>query len=48
MEETKPSEETAEFHPKGTALVLAIFVLVLILLWGTVYLILLSRGMTTV
>ena len=48
MEETKPSEETAEFHPKGTALVLAIFVVVLILLWGTVYLILLSRGMTTV
>ena len=48
MEETQSTEETSEFHPKGTVLVLAIFVLVLILLWGTVYLILLSRGMTTV
>ncbi len=48
MEETTPAEETSEFHPKGTALVLGIFVLVLILLWATVYLILLSRGMTTV
>ena len=46
MEEIKPTEE--EFHPKGTALVLAIFVVVLILLWATVYLILLSRGATTV
>jgi hypothetical protein len=46
MEETTSTEE--EFHPKGTMLVLAIFVLVLILLWATVYLILLSRGMTTV
>ncbi len=46
MEEIKSTEE--EFHPKGTALVLAIFVIILILLWGIVYLILLSRGMTTV
>ena len=48
MDETKPAEETSDFQPRGTALVLAIFILVLILLWASVYLILLSRGMTTV
>ncbi|MCB9133898.1 MAG: cytochrome c oxidase subunit 2A [Anaerolineales bacterium] len=39
-------EPQEEFHPKGTALVLAVFVITLILLWGSVYLIMLSRGMT--
>lgn len=44
---TKKSKEPQdEFHPKGTALVLAIFVVTLILLWGSVYLIMLSRGVT--
>ena len=44
MDDMKPTEE--EFEPKGTVLVLGIFVVVLILLWATVYLILLSRGVT--
>lgn len=40
------SENNQEFKPKGTMAILLIFVLTLILLWGSVYLILLSRGMT--
>ena len=32
------------FKPKGTIVVLAIFVLTLILLWGSVYWIMIDRG----
>jgi flagellar basal body-associated protein FliL len=35
-----------EFHPKGTILIMIIFVITLIVLWGTVYWILLQRGVT--
>lgn len=35
-----------EFHPKGTILILILFLLMLIVLWGTVYWILLQRGVT--
>ena len=42
--EKKQPEE--EFHPKGTMVFLLIFLVVLILLWGSVYMILLSRGVT--
>ena len=45
MEEHKNSENGG-FEPKGTMVVLLIFVLTLILLWGSVYVILLSRGVT--
>jgi len=38
------SEEV--FHPKGAAVVLAIFILTIIVLWGSVYLILLAQGKT--
>lgn len=43
MEEHKDDEQ---FHPRGTMIVLLIFVLTLIILWGSVYVILLSRGVT--
>jgi len=33
-------------HPKGTAVIMAIFMLIIIILWGTVYLIMLSRGVS--
>lgn len=33
-----------DFKPKGTILVLAIFILVLIVLWGSVYWIMINRG----
>lgn len=39
--------ETEHFKPVGTLFVLAVFVLTIILLWGSVYLILLSRGVNT-
>jgi hypothetical protein len=45
MKEQKNSE-SEEFQPKGTMVVLLIFVLTLILLWGSVYWILISRGVT--
>ena len=46
MADDKKPDEVEEFHPKGAALIAVIFVLILIALWGTVYLILLSRGVT--
>ncbi len=33
-------------HPKGTAVIMAIFMLIIIILWGSVYLIMLSRGVS--
>jgi hypothetical protein len=38
--------EEEEFQPRGTVAILAMFVLAIIILWGSVYLILLSRGVT--
>jgi len=38
--------ESEEFSPKGTVAILIVFVLTLIILWGTIYLILLQRGGT--
>ncbi len=44
-EETGAIEEE-HFRPVGTLFVLAVFVITLILLWVSVYVILLSRGVT--
>lgn len=48
--ETEAGDATAEpeghFRPTGTIAILAAFVLTLILLWLSVYVILLSRGVT--
>jgi hypothetical protein len=41
------SAEHEHFKPTGTVFVLSVFVLTIILLWASVYLILLSRGVTT-
>ncbi len=35
-----------EFKPKGTVAILVVFAVTLIVLWGTIYLILLQRGGT--
>jgi len=43
----RPPAEVEHFKPVGTVFILAVFVLTIILLWGSVYLILLSRGVTT-
>jgi len=45
MAKNKPIKEE-EFKPKGTAAVLAIFMVTLIALWGYVYYLLVSRGAT--
>ena len=44
-EETSAVEEE-HFRPVGTLFILAVFVITLILLWASVYVILLSRGVT--
>ena len=48
MNEQKPDEtpHEEEFHPRGTIVVLGIFLLTLIVLWASVYVILLQRGVT--
>lgn len=43
-----PDEFDATFRPTGTVAVVALFVVVLVLLWTSIYLILLARGVTTV
>jgi hypothetical protein len=40
------SQDADEFQPRGTFVILLIFMLVLIILWASVYLILVSRGVT--
>jgi len=43
-----PGDESEEhFRPTGTVFVLVMFVAALVLLWLSVYVILLSRGVTT-
>jgi hypothetical protein len=44
--EEKQKKNQEKFHPKGTLIILLLFLLTLIALWGTVYLILLQRGVT--
>ena len=47
MTEQKPDETPQEeFHPRGTMVILGIFMLTLIVLWVSVYIILLQRGVT--
>ena len=46
MSEQKNPDEIDEFKPRGTVAILIIFLITLIVLWGSVYMILLSRGVT--
>ena len=43
---TPAPDEPEHFKPTGTIFILAMFVVALILLWASVYVILLSRGVT--
>lgn len=45
-EQAAPDADIDHFKPTGTIFVLALFVATLILLWGSVYVILLARGVT--
>ncbi len=40
------SDNNNEFHPKGTMTILILFIITIILLWGSVFFILISRGVT--
>ena len=42
----KNAPEQNEFKPKGTIVILLIYLLTIIVLWGSVYVILLGRGVT--
>ena len=41
-----PTSDDEHFKPVGTMFILALFVAALILLWASVYVILISRGVT--
>ncbi len=43
-EHERPAGQAEHFKPTGTVFILTAFVLTIILLWASVYLILLSRG----
>lgn len=45
-DEPQMDVEPEEFKPRGTVAILVMFVLAIIILWGSVYVILLSRGVT--
>lgn len=45
-EKQRAEDEAEQFHPKGTVAILVMFVLAIIILWASVYVILLSRGVT--
>ena len=45
-DEQRPEEQPEEFRPRGTVAILVMFVLAIIILWASVYVILLSRGVT--
>ena len=46
MSEDKKPDEKLDLRPRGTMVILVLFVLTLIILWASVYMILLSRGVT--
>lgn len=46
-DETEPAADAEHFKPTGTLFIVAMFVVTMILLWASVYVILLSRGVTT-
>ena len=46
LPESGAAAEIEHFKPSGTIFILACFVVVLVLLWASVYLILIDRGVT--
>lgn len=42
----KKEKDNEEFQPNGTIAILVIFVITLVVIWGTIYMILLGRGGT--
>lgn len=46
-DEGVPIEADEEFTPRGTVAIVALFTATLVLLWLSIYLILIARGVTT-
>jgi hypothetical protein len=46
MSEKNEERFDEEFRPRGTMAILTVFVITLVVLWGTIYLILVQRGGT--
>ena len=46
-EERVPDRFDEEFKPRGTVAIVALFTITLVLLWVSIYLILIARGVTT-
>jgi hypothetical protein len=46
MSEDNKPDEKLDLRPRGTMIILILYVLTLIVLWASVYMILLSRGVT--
>ena len=44
--DTQKGQQEDEFQPKGTIILLVLMFLMFLVLWGSVYVILLSRGVT--
>ncbi len=44
--EQKPEKQDEQFQPKGTVLLMVIFFILIVALWGYVYLMMLSQGAT--
>ena len=45
-DEARNEADEKDFQPRGTVAILVMFVLAIIILWGSVYVILLTRGVT--
>jgi hypothetical protein len=46
-EESIPNGTDEDFKPRGTVAIVALFTATLVLLWLSIYLILIARGVTT-
>lgn len=40
-------QQNEQFHPRGTVAIMILFAITLVVLWGTIYLLLLSQGATS-
>lgn len=46
-QQRKKPRAVEEFKPRGTVLILVLFAVTLVVLWGTVYLTMVNQGATT-
>ncbi len=46
MADQKQPASSKEFHPRGTVFIMILFALTLVILWGSIYLMLIGQGAT--